>query len=82
MNREVVKTFGAVLSKKRRPSSERPLALGAVPWALNSAYRELMGTTLLQMMAERPPATATSVLTGEEGAAWTVAVGLSSGLSP
>ncbi|CAN0367101.1 unnamed protein product, partial [Ascophyllum nodosum] len=30
MNREVVKTFRAVLSERRRSSSEWPLALGAV----------------------------------------------------
>ena len=32
MNRGVVKTFRAVLSERRRPSSEWPLALGAVKW--------------------------------------------------
>ena len=51
MNREVVKTFRAVLSERRRHPSEWPLALGAVQWALNSAYRERMGTTPFQMMA-------------------------------
>ena len=50
MNREVVKTFRAVLSERRRPPSEWPLALGALQWALNSAYRERMGTTPFQMM--------------------------------
>ena len=35
MNREVVKTFRAVLSERRRHSSEWPLALGVVQWALN-----------------------------------------------
>ena len=67
MNREVVKTFRAVLSKRCRPPSEWPLAWGAVQWALNSAYRERMGTTPFQMMTGRPPATAMSVLAGEDG---------------
>ncbi|CAN0401727.1 unnamed protein product [Ascophyllum nodosum] len=72
MNREVLKTFRAVLSKRRRPPSEWPLALGAMQWALNSAYRECMGTTPFQIMTGRPPATAMSVLAGEGGDAWTV----------
>ena len=72
MNREVVRTFRAVLSERRRPPSEWPLALGAVQWALNSAYRERMGTTPFQMMAGRPPATPMSVLAGKDGDAWTV----------
>ncbi|CAN0093861.1 unnamed protein product, partial [Ascophyllum nodosum] len=72
MNRVVVKTFRAVFSERRRPPSEWPLALGAVQWALNSAYRERMGTTPFQMMTGRPPATAMPVLTGESGDAWTV----------
>ena len=72
MNREVVKTFSAVLSERRRPPSEWPLALGAVQWALNSAYRERMGTTPFQMTTGRPLATAMSVLAGEDGDAWTV----------
>ena len=72
MNREVVKTFRAVLSERHRPSSEWPLALGAVQWAFNSAYRERMGTTPFQMMTGRPPATAMSVLAGEDGDARTV----------
>ena len=72
MNREVVKTFCAVLSERRRPPSEWQLALGDVHWALNSAYRERMGTTPFQMMTGRPPATAMSVLAGEDGDAWTV----------
>ena len=42
MNREVVKTFRAVLSERPRPPSECPLVLGAVQWALNSAYRKRM----------------------------------------
>ena len=45
MNREVVKTFRTILSKRRRPPSGWPLAMGAVQWALNSAYRDRMGTT-------------------------------------
>ena len=72
MNREVVRTFRAVLSEKRRPPSEWPLALGAVQWGLNSAYRERMGTTPFQMMTGRPPATPMSVLAGKNGDAWTV----------
>ena len=64
MNGEVVKTFRAVLSERRRPPSKWPLALGAVQWALNSAYRERMGATPFQMMTGRPPATAMSVLEG------------------
>ncbi|CAN0328324.1 unnamed protein product, partial [Ascophyllum nodosum] len=72
MNREVVKTFRAVLSERRRPPSEWPLALGAVQWALNSAYRERMGTTPFQIMTGRPPATPMSVLAGKDGDAWTV----------
>ncbi|CAM9582962.1 unnamed protein product, partial [Ascophyllum nodosum] len=72
MNREVVRTFRAVLSERRRPPSEWPLALGAVQWALNSAYRERMGTTPFQMMTGRPPATPMSVLAGKDGDAWTV----------
>ena len=70
MNREVVKTFRAVLSERRRPPSEWLLALGAVQWALISAYRERMGTTPFQIMTGRPPATAMSVLVGEDGEAW------------
>ena len=65
MNREVVKTFSAVLCERHRPLSEWPLALGAVQWALNSAYCERMRTTPFQMMTGRPPATAMSVLAGE-----------------
>ena len=72
MNREVVRTFRAVLSERRRPPSEWPLALWAVQWALNSAYRERMGTTPFQMMTGRPPATPMSVLAGKDGDAWTV----------
>ena len=72
MNREVVKTFRAVLSERRWPPSEWPLALGAVQWALNLAYRERMGTTPFQMMTGRPPTTAMSVLAAENGDAWTV----------
>ena len=72
MNREVVRTFRAVLSERRRPPSEWPLALGAVQWALNSAYRERMGTTPFQMMTGRPPATLMSVLAGKDGDTWTV----------
>ena len=53
MNREVVNTFRAVLSKRRRPPSEWPLAFGPVEWALNSAYRERMGTTPFQIMTGR-----------------------------
>ena len=67
MNREVVKTFRAVLSERRPPPSEWPLALGAVQWALNSAYRERMETMSFQMKTGRLPATAMSVLTGEGG---------------
>ena len=72
MNREVVRTFRAVLSERRRPPSEWPIALGAVQWALNSAYRERMGTTPFQMMTGRPPATPMSVFAGKDGDAWTV----------
>ena len=72
MNREVLRTFRAVLSERRRPPSEWPLALEAVQWALNSAYRERMGTTPFQMMTGRPPATPMSVLAGKDGDAWTV----------
>ena len=72
INREVVKTFREFLSKRRRPLSEWPLALGAVQWALNSAYRERMGTTPFQMVTGRPPATVMSVLAGEDGDAWVV----------
>ena len=72
MNRGVVKTFRAVLSERRQPPNEWPLALGAVQWALNSAYREPMGTMPFQMMTGQPPATAMSVLAGEDGDAWTV----------
>ena len=72
MNREVVRTFRAVLSGRRRPPSEWPLALGDVQWALNSAYRERMGTTPFQMMTGRPPATPMSMLAGKDGDAWTV----------
>ena len=72
MNREVAKTFRAALGKRRRPPSEWPLALGAAQWALKSANRERMGTTPFQMMTGRPPATAMSVLAGEDGDAWTV----------
>ena len=72
MNREVVKTFRAVLSERRRPPSEWQLALGTVQWALISAYRERIGTTPFQMTTGRPPATAMSVLAGEDGDAWTV----------
>ena len=72
MNREVMETFRAVLSERRRPPSEWPLAFGAVQWALNSAYRERMRTTPFQMMTGRPSATAMSVLAGEDGDAWTV----------
>ena len=61
MNREVVKTFRAVLSERRRPPNEWPLALG-----------ERMGTSPFQMMTGRPPTTAMSVLAGEDGDAWTV----------
>ena len=50
MNREAVKTFRAILSTVR--------------WALNSAYRERMGTTPFQIMTGRPPATAMSMLAG------------------
>ena len=46
------------------------MALGTEQWALNSAYRERMGP--FQMMTGRPPATAMSVLAGEDGNAWTV----------
>ena len=72
MNREVMKTFCAVLSERRRPPSEWPLALGAVQWALISAYRERMGTTPFQMMTGRPPAMAMSVFPEEDSDAWTV----------
>ena len=72
MNREVVKTFRAVLSERSRPPNGWPLVLGAVQWALNSAYRERMGTTPFQMVTGRPPAMAMPVLTGEDGDAWTV----------
>ena len=72
MNREVVKTFRAVLSERRRPPSEGKLALGAVQWTLNSAYRERIGTTPFQMMTGRPPATTMSVLAGEDGDGGTV----------
>ena len=72
MNREVVRTFRAVLIERRRPPSEWPLALEAVQWALNSAYRDRMGTTPFQMMTGRPPATAMSVLAGEDSDAWAV----------
>jgi hypothetical protein len=44
MNLEVVKTFRAVISERRRPPSEWLLALGAMQWALNPAYRERMET--------------------------------------
>ena len=72
MDRELVKTFSALLSERRRPPSEWPLALGAVQWALNSAYRERMGTTPFQIKTGRPPATAMSVLAGEDDDALTV----------
>ncbi|CAN0470129.1 unnamed protein product, partial [Ascophyllum nodosum] len=72
MNREVVRTFRAVLSGRRRPPSEWPLALGDVQRALNSAYRERMGTTPFQMMTGRPPATPMSMLAGKDGDAWTL----------
>ena len=72
MYREVVKTFRAVLRGRRRPSSAWLLVLGAVQWALSSAYQERMGTTSFQMMAGRPLATAMSVLEGKDGDAWTV----------
>ena len=73
MNREVVKkTVRAVLSERRLPSSEWPLVLGAVQWALNSAYRENMGMTPFQMMTGRPPATKMPVMAGEDNDARTV----------
>ena len=50
MNREVVKTFREVLSGRRRLPSEWLLAFRAVQWALNSVYREHMGTLPFQMM--------------------------------
>ena len=71
MNREVVKTFCAVLTEKRWPPSEWPLALGAVQWACKSAYRECMGITPFQMVTGQPPATTMSVLAGEDGDAGT-----------
>ena len=67
ITREVVKTFRAVLRKRRRPPRERRLALEAVQWALNSAYSERMGTTPIQMMTVRSPATAMSVIVVEDG---------------
>ena len=67
MNRKVVKTFRAVLSEIHRPPSELPLALGAMQWALNSAYRERMGMTPFQIMTGRPPVMAMLVLAGEDG---------------
>ena len=72
MNREVVKMLRAVLSKRRRPPSKWPLGSGAVEWALNSAYRERMGTKPFQIMTGRSPTTAMSMLAGEDGDAWTV----------
>ena len=72
MNREVVKTFRAVLSERHRPPSEWPSALGAVQWAFNSAYRERMGRMPFQMMTGRHPATAMLVLAGEDGDASTM----------
>ena len=72
MNREVMNTFRAALSERRRPPSEWPLVLGAVQWALNLAYLERMGTTPFQMMTGRPRATAMSVLAEDNGDAWTV----------
>ena len=72
MNREIVNTFLAVLSKIRQPPSEWPLVLGTVQWALNSAYWERMETRSLQMMTGRRLATAMSVFARENGDAWTV----------
>lgn len=51
-NREVMKTFRVILSKRRWPPSNRLLPFGAVQWALKSAYREHITTKLLQMMSE------------------------------
>ena len=72
MNREVVRTFRAILSERRRLVSEWPLVVGAVQWALNSAFRERLGTTPFQMMTGRPPPTAMSVLAGAAAGEWTV----------
>ena len=72
MNHEVVRTFRAILSKRRRPVSEWPLVVGAVQWALNSAIRERLGTTPFQIMTGRPWPTAMSVLAGAAAGEWTV----------
>ena len=72
INREVVKMFHAVLRERRRPPSEWPFVSGAVQWALNSAYRERMGTPPFQMMTGQTLAMAMSVLAGKDGNAWTV----------
>ena len=72
MNGEVVRTFRAIVSKRRRPVSEWPLVVGAVQWALNSAFRERLGTSPFQMMTGRPLPTAISMLAGAAAGEWTV----------
>ena len=72
MNHEFLKTFCAVLSKRRRHPSEWRLTLGTVQWTLSSASRERIGTTPFQIRTGQSPATAITVLAGEDGDAWTV----------
>ena len=71
INREVVRTFRAFLSERRRPVSEWPLAVEAVQWTLILAFRERLGTTPFQMMMKRPQPTAMSVLVDAAAGEWT-----------
>ena len=72
INREVVRTFRAILSKRHSPVNEWSLAVGAVQRALNSVFRERVGTTPFQMMTGRPPPTAMSVLADTAAGEWTI----------
>ena len=65
VNLEVVRTFRAeVMSERGRPLSEWPDIIYAVQDALNSTYRERMGSTQFQLMTGQVPRTAFFVFAG------------------
>lgn len=65
VNREVLRRFRAILNERRRPVGEQSIMVPVVRWALNTAFREWVGTPPFQLMMGRSPWTVPSVLAGD-----------------
>ena len=62
MMREVIRTTKAILNERQCPLSEWIVALPAVQWTLNTAYRRRLGAAPFRVMMGRDARTAFAAL--------------------